>query len=49
MFMNITFTELIKKVLEEQFLPIIIAPNVDQYLDLDIKNRVSIDDLQYKL
>jgi hypothetical protein len=40
MFMNMTFTELVKKVLEERVYPEIF--NAMQ-IDIDIKNRVSLD------
>ena len=42
MFMNMTFTELVKKVLEERVYPEIF--NAMQ-IDIDIKNRVSLDQL----
>ena len=48
MFMNLTFTELIKKVLEEQYFPMI-ANIVEFNLFMDIKGRLSIDELLSKL
>ena len=42
MFMNMTFTELVKKVLEERVYPEIFNA---MHIDIDIKNRVSLDQL----
>lgn len=44
MFMNLTFTELIKKVLEEHYFPLI-ANVVESNLFMDIKGKQSIDEL----
>jgi hypothetical protein len=44
MFMNLTFTELIKKVLEEQYFPLI-ASVVESNLFMDIKGKLSVEEL----
>ncbi len=44
--MNMTFTELVKKVLEERVYPEIFNA---MKIDIDIKNRVSLDQLQEDL
>jgi hypothetical protein len=48
MFMNLTFTELIKKVLEEHYFPLL-ANVVESNLFMDIKGKQSIDELLSKL
>ena len=48
MFMNLTFTELIKKVLEEQYFPMI-ASSVESNLYMDIKGKLSVEELLAKL
>ena len=48
MFMNLTFTELIKKVLEEQYFPVV-ANIVESNLFMDIKGKLSVEELMSRL
>ena len=48
MFMNLTFTELIKKVLEEQYFPVV-ANIVESNFFMDIKGKLSVEELMSRL